>query len=344
MAGWSNYSSGPAVACRTRVPPSLLLDQLGPAADSSIRLAWRWTCGARASSLPITVQWQPLSAELGAEPMSVVLPAGTVSHVLTGLPASTKFAVTVAAAAADGSMGSHHGSGTVTCSTAAAGAIYEIVYRVSELTDGVDFLPNHNAGDLIGEAAFLSDSGNFALPPSELATDACATALNKTHCTPGSSSCMDCAAAVWATGTGPAANAVRAQCSDPGREFPLDNKVHADKPKPQTLSDLTSHEPASPHAYPPARFLLHPAPPCELTGTYPGTHPLPPLPGHQGGRVVVRQRILVLRLDGNATVRVLRRASAGARDGRTARRTRWGRGVHAIPLVQRARGRRCPQR
>ena len=215
VAGWSNYSGGPTVGCRTRRAPSLQLDQLGPAADSTVRLAWRWTSWAPARSLPITVRWQPLGADLGAEPKVVMLPAGTASHVLAGLPARTKFAVTITA-------GNRHRSDTVTCSTAAAGAIYEIVYRVSELTDDVDFLPNHNAGDLVGEAAFLSDSGNFKSP---LASDACAKALNQTHCTPGSKSCLDCAAAVWATGTGPAANGVRAQCSDPGRAWPLDNKV-----------------------------------------------------------------------------------------------------------------------
>ena len=136
------------VGCRTRTAPSLQLSQLGPAADSTVRLAWRWTSGAPVPSLPITVRWQPLGADLGAEPKVVVLPAGTASHVLAGLPARTKFAVTITA-------GNWHRSDTVSCTTAAAGAIYEIVYRVSELTDGVDFLPNHNAGDLVGEAAFL---------------------------------------------------------------------------------------------------------------------------------------------------------------------------------------------
>jgi hypothetical protein len=60
-------------------------------------------------------------------------------------------------------------SDSVRFSTAAAGVRYATVYRVAEETAEIDLLENHNAGDLLGEAAFLTDSGNFALPPAQLA-------------------------------------------------------------------------------------------------------------------------------------------------------------------------------
>ena len=72
---------------------------------------------------------------------------------------------------------------------------------------------------------YNSDSGNFKLTPQQIAEDPCAQALNRTHCLPGSGSCMACAGAVWANGTGKAAEAVRAQCSNPALPFPTDNKA-----------------------------------------------------------------------------------------------------------------------
>ena len=125
------------------------------------------------------------------------------------------------------------------------------MYRVAEGTSEIDLLENHNAGDLLGEAAFLTDSGNFVVPPAQLAADPCARALNHTTCRPkplpggaasagtggggsptetAAADCMSCVAAVWERGKGPAADAVRAQCSDPGPSFaysPLAHSFHA---------------------------------------------------------------------------------------------------------------------
>lgn len=96
------------------------------------------------------------------------------------------------------------------------------VYRVSEGTHHIDLLENHNSGDLVGEAAFLTDSGNFVMPWQQMTVDRCAAAMNQTRCVAGGGQpCMDCLAAAWANSSG----VLRRQCSDPGAPWPLDNKV-----------------------------------------------------------------------------------------------------------------------
>lgn len=83
--------------------------------------------------------------------------------------------------------------------------VWQTVYRVAESSFTVDYLDNHNAGDIGGEVAFLSDSGNFAPVaakaggdffdvPSIPRSDPCLSELNKSCEFLGKESCMHCVA------------------------------------------------------------------------------------------------------------------------------------------------------
>lgn len=112
--------------------------------------------------------------------------------------------------------------------TVHSGSVYTEMYRVSEGTHDIDFLANHNAGNILGEASFLTDSGNFVLPPSELAHDPCARALARLPCrsVPAApAACETCVAAYWDAANTSAAKGVRQQCSNPAQPWPVDNKV-----------------------------------------------------------------------------------------------------------------------
>ena len=99
--------------------------------------------------------------------------------------------------------------------------------RVSEYTYNIDFLANHDAGDVLGEAAFIGDSGNWdAADVLEGAgpNNTCLTALRKTTCkvAEGPEACMTCVRRAWREGQ---VVGLRDECSDPSKSFPLDNKI-----------------------------------------------------------------------------------------------------------------------
>ena len=113
------------------------------------------------------------------------------------------------------------------------------VYRVSEYTSGVDFLLNHNAGDLMGEVSFMGDSGNWAAADvlrgaggrGNTSSNTCVVALWGAcggHASSGSfTACMGCASSAWRDPGRPGHAGVRAECSDPAQPWPLDNKLAA---------------------------------------------------------------------------------------------------------------------
>ena len=248
--GWRPYQDD-AVRCATPNAPALVLERDGALDASSIGL--RWTSALPSSSnTTFAVRWR---AEPTRTAGSYVLSAGRWSGsrllnasssssrtaTITGLAAGTSYVMIVEGSSSVDGGGRQtvvSTSDPVRFSTAAPGITYSTMYRVAEDTAEIDLLENHNAGTLVGEAAFLTDSGNFVVPPAQLAVDPCARALNQTSCRPktkrgggfgwpaeDAASCMSCITAVWEHGVGAAADVVRAQCSNPGLPFPGDNKV-----------------------------------------------------------------------------------------------------------------------
>ena len=231
--GWRDWGAAPAQQrCQTRAAAPLALERRGGLQQGAVGLRWRGDAAAAVGAL--TVRWRRIhrgeaAAALQRPPPTLPLAeeawagsaptaAGSTTATAASLPAGASFAMVIA---------SEHGvalSDPVRFRTAAAGVTYETVYRVAEETHDIDLLLNHNAGDLMGETAFLGDSGNFVLTPEQIAADPCAQALNQTACRPGKA-CMSCAGQVWANGTGASAEAVRAQCSNPALPFPTDNKA-----------------------------------------------------------------------------------------------------------------------
>ena len=223
--GWRDWAAAPPLRCQTQAAAPLALERHGGLQQGAVGLRWRGDAAAG----PLTVRWRRIRQGEAAAALQRPAPAlplaeawegsapaaaGSATATAASLPAGASFAMVIA---------SEHGvalSDPVRFRTAAAGVTYERVFRVAEETHDIDLLLNHNAGDLMGETAFLGDSGNFVLTPEQIAADPCAQALNQTDCRPGKA-CMSCAGQVWANGTG----AVRAQCSNPALPFPTDNKA-----------------------------------------------------------------------------------------------------------------------
>ncbi len=235
--GWRNYSS-PVRPCTTMAAPAYAVHRHGALEPHQLGLEWHIKSGHSAdfASGEVTPVWRrTLSSTLAT---SLGRPLGTMDSnmweeatpdpasgvasgvaTVTGLNPGSSYVIVLR-----GPNGTAL-SDPVRFRTGAIGSSYETVYRVAEETHDIDLLLNHNAGDLKGEAAFLSDSGNYKLTPRQIAEDPCAQALNRTHCRPGSADCMACAGLVWVNGTGQVADAVRKQCSNPSLPFPTDNKA-----------------------------------------------------------------------------------------------------------------------
>lgn len=229
--GWRDYVPGVA-RCTTMPTAPLRLERDGVLAETAIRIRWgprvaNTTTAVDAGTLAVRwIQLQGYSWQHYARQSSVnwgdgsVVDAAEGAVTITGLQRGASYMIVVE------DRVSAIVSDPVRFSTAYPGIRNERVYRVAEETDEIDFLPNHNAGDLVGEAAFLSDSGNFVVPPDQLKRDPCAQALRRSSCHgKGGSDCMGCVTRLWENGTGAVAGRVRAQCSDPGLSFPWDNKV-----------------------------------------------------------------------------------------------------------------------
>eukprot|EP01043_Picozoa_sp_COSAG02_P050808 COSAG02_NODE_5270_length_4483_cov_1.764142_2_plen_427_part_00 len=233
--GWRNYSS-PVQRCATKTAPTYTVERHGALASDKIGFRWHANSGNAAAFGEVTALWRRTSSN---EVASVLKrPTDTVELELwNALPLPDVDTRTSGIATVAGLLsGSSYAvmlrepngivlSDPVRFRTAAVGSSYDTVYRVAEATHEIDLLINHNAGDLKGEAAFLSDSGNYKLTPEQIAKDPCAQALNRTHCRSGSSSCMECTGSVWGNGTGAVADDVRKQCSNPALPFPTDNKA-----------------------------------------------------------------------------------------------------------------------
>lgn len=260
--GWRDYQPG-VLSCSTKASPALVLARTGPLASDHLGLSWAAVADGHrlaAAAGGVTVKWTRVSEErtelaaaLAGQPSAgwehelavdssvdggVRSWRGTASlDARHGLVTGSTYVVRLESTASGEPL-----ADPVRFATSSAGVAHQRVYRVSEGTTEVDLLLNHNAGDLLGEAGFLSDSGNFVLSKAQLAADPCAQALTKyTTCQPQaaggsgrlrrpsqaadwrSSRCLACVAAAWAR-----SSAVRAQCSDPARPFPIDNKVAED--------------------------------------------------------------------------------------------------------------------
>jgi hypothetical protein len=178
VAGWTNFSQ--VIACKTaehslNEPRSL--SRVGEASTTSINVKWEPPssndCGL------YTLEGWTNDQHRGPPEVSVQSITHT-SHLVQDLKPGTSYflrirceghlaAAAAAAAAAAGGGGDGGGGssfsegGLIRFNTLPEGTEYLTVYRVSEYgADYVDFLANHNAGDLLGEAGFLGDSGNFA--------------------------------------------------------------------------------------------------------------------------------------------------------------------------------------
>lgn len=235
--GWRNYSS-PVRPCTTMAAPAYALHRHGALEPHQLGLQWHINAGHRVdlASREVTPVWRRMLSSTTATALGRPLdtidsnvwqeatpePANGLANsvaTVTGLDPGSSYVIVLR-----GPNGTAL-SDPVRFRTGMVGSSYETVYRVAEETHDIDLLLNHNAGDLQGEAAFLSDSGNYKLTPQQIANDSCAQALNRTHCRPGSADCMACAGSVWVNGTDQVADAVRKQCSNPSLPFPTDNKA-----------------------------------------------------------------------------------------------------------------------
>eukprot|EP01043_Picozoa_sp_COSAG02_P016571 COSAG02_NODE_732_length_17973_cov_6.920275_9_plen_382_part_00 len=235
--GWRNYSSGPSLGCATKAALAYTVQRHGALMHHQLGFQWRANAGHELGLArgEITALWRHIPSGVVASVLR--RPLGTVDS-------STWQQATLASTGGRGDIATVAGlspdssyaallrgpngatlSDPIRLRTAAVGSSYETVYRVAEGTHDIDLLLNHNAGDLQGEAAFLSDSGNYKLTPQQISNDPCAQALNRTECVPNSGGCMTCAGSVWVNGTGAVADAVRKQCSNPALPFPTDNKA-----------------------------------------------------------------------------------------------------------------------
>eukprot|EP01052_Picozoa_sp_SAG31_P011360 SAG31_NODE_641_length_13313_cov_5.365219_2_plen_522_part_00 len=234
--GWRDYLPG-VVTCRTAAPRFYSVEREGGLFEDRFGIRWVPHRGSIGASQIVIRVGQVREGHFLAEALSaqhslagVVNPYRTVQTVaassdnetalLKGLEAASTYVVWLETSA--GQLLAD----PVRFRTAAVGVHYERVYRVSEGTDEVDLLLNHNAGDELGEAAFLTDSGNFVLSKSQIAADPCAQVLAKySGCKPHTDGCMQCAARAWANSS---QTAIRAHCSNPAQPFPIDNKAAED--------------------------------------------------------------------------------------------------------------------
>jgi hypothetical protein len=217
--GWKNYSH--SISCRTRASPSApALRRVGSSPQPrSIRVAWSAVAAAGEYHVRYAAEWDGLSDSLVT---FQALVTRDTAVTITGLESDSTYWVQVCPA-------STSCSDPLRMKTASLSAVRKVMYRVSEYTADVDFLENHNAGDALGETAFLGDSGNFA--PEDLlrnTSNTCLQALARTDCAnPGGSaeSCLTCVVGAWDRALTPAETAVRSQCSNPSLAFPEDNKL-----------------------------------------------------------------------------------------------------------------------
>lgn len=229
VSGWGTWSVPWECATQPRPPGAAArVWSPGPLRPTAVTLRWRWeppNCTDVSPTALLTVRWRwtadPLTTAGASAGGSVRPPLGralagatTVDRrqttvTLRGLQPGAAYRVTVGTA------------DPLVVWTAAPGLVHTEVFRVSEGTDQIDLLENHNSGDLLGETAFLTDSSNFGVPANILATDPCARALNSTGCLPGGGdSCLSCVHAAWER-----SGHLRQQCSDPAVPWPRDNKV-----------------------------------------------------------------------------------------------------------------------
>eukprot|EP00038_Savillea_parva_P013195 m.209471 g.209471 ORF g.209471 m.209471 type:complete len:623 (+) comp24609_c0_seq1:116-1984(+) len=234
--GWGNWSS--AWQCRTvtaRAGAPTRVWAQGPIAATSLSVSWAWESEHQQPRLDDTatveVHW---TWESFIDSRDVRTPNTSMSTTwgdgrqddaalhgrqrarasagqvrLDGLMAGSRYRVTVG------------GSDPILVHTSPPGVVYTEVYRVSEGTHEIDLLENHNSGDVMGEAAFLTDSSNFPVPWQIMATDPCAAALNATQCQPGGgTSCTKCVHNVWEVSA-----SLREHCSDPEVPWPFDNNI-----------------------------------------------------------------------------------------------------------------------
>lgn len=256
--GWRHYEQAMTVRCTTLDAPLLTLERQGDLASDTVSVRWQvdgngYEAGSDRSTTVHTLRWRRHhhhhdlrrsmvsghSTSVWDGSVAIAPAVAVTNHTnggvarLDGLASGASYIV-VLEQSINGVVTSI--SDPLRVKTATAGLEYLTVYRVSEETTDIDLLMNHNAGDLVGEAAFLTDSGNFVMPPQQLSKDSCAQALNRTECRPlrqsslrarsrSKQDCMQCVADEWAHGKGVAADAVRAECSDPSLPFPTDNKV-----------------------------------------------------------------------------------------------------------------------
>jgi hypothetical protein len=227
--GWGNWST--PWSCRTATLPLGAPAQIwapGPVASDTISVKWIWPSEQTHPNLPdhhrhhrqtisILVRWswshgtraahRPTGNALGGTTTIAAQDEPTLQIV--GLAPASTYLVTVGA------------SDAVRLRTSAAGIVHTEVFRVSEGTHDIDLLENHNSGDRLGEASFLTDSSNFPVPWQIMRTNPCAAALNRTSCTPrGGAACETCLHNAWQESSG-----LRQRCSDPAVQWPLDNKV-----------------------------------------------------------------------------------------------------------------------
>ena len=215
---WRNYTGAP-LRCTTKAPPALFLSRRGHASLSSVGLQWHTTPQQAELYRAVAVRWQRISHTPGSLAAALQRPPDTLhpsiwrgrsqpltdgSAVVTNLAPGASYAIVLEVSSQTTWRYVVYGSisdrllviqfkgpdntalsDPVRFRTASIGSSYETVYRVAEETHDVDLLLNHNAGDLKGEAAFLSDSGNYALTPAQIAADPCTQALNTTSCKPG---------------------------------------------------------------------------------------------------------------------------------------------------------------
>lgn len=211
---WSNWSE--PFSCVTSRPPILstvdphTIKRIGPLSESQIVIQWFASYAVENSKAKVMVKWWVNDINTSSPKSQLVsLKKGKNQFLLNNLSPGTRYYISV-----DG----HH---PIRFNTKPIDIEFLEVFRVSEETSDIDLLENHNSGDIVGEAAFLTDSGNFVMPISQLRKDKCAKALNLTTCgSKRGKACMSCLHAAWEL-----SELIRSECSDPTASWPKDNKV-----------------------------------------------------------------------------------------------------------------------
>lgn len=175
VAGWRPF--GQATRCATKpARPVHSVRRLGGPHPGKVAVEWEVSAAANGGGggANAMVSWTTVSPFGGAEGQvaegQMAVPAGAGRRAtITGLAPGTSHWVWVTTTAGGGGLVS---SDPVRLETApGAGVASTEVYRVSEGTHEIDLLENHNSGDLLGESAFLTDSGNFVVPWEQMQTD-----------------------------------------------------------------------------------------------------------------------------------------------------------------------------